>query len=60
MIMLTQEERDKCADFLEQSAIGDDGLAQQLGGMPKVQLHYRTQAAHKIFVASFLRSIEEM
>ena len=63
VVVLTQEERDKFADWLEQEANTDHKMANQMKtlggtGMELGAQKYNTEAMAKEIVAKLLRSIE--
>ena len=63
MILLSDAERKKFADYLEQDAQTDDGMAKQmdlLHAASPVATMLRRKAAAKLFVAQHLRSGETM
>jgi hypothetical protein len=63
MIVLSQDERTKFADYLEQDALGDEGIAKQMdkmqAGSPVAKM-LRTKVAAKMIVVGELRSTESM
>ena len=59
MIQLTQQERDKFADWLEQDAKGDDLLAKRLHGKIVSDM-LRKKVVAKMIVARELRRIESV
>jgi hypothetical protein len=60
MVTLTNEDRDRFAAYLEQSAKDDDALAKQCDaiGQPRVGLKMRTEAAAAMLIARKLRTTE--
>ena len=63
MIMLTDEEKKKFADYLEQDAFSDNGMAKQMDTLEAsspVAVMLRQKAAAKMIVAQHLRSGESM
>ena len=63
MISLTQAERDKFAEFLEQEAKSTEGILAQLekiAVMEGVKRKYRAEALAQAVVAKMLRATETM
>ena len=63
IIMLSKEERERFAAWLEQDAAGTDGLLQQMAKLPNTEAIAKVKRAESMaqkIVAKMLRSIEGM